>query len=304
MSSRAIVLALAAMLCAALPSSAPADPYTEGSPPGANDFACKPSPAHPNPVVLVHGLGATMQANWYWMSPRIAAQGYCVFALTYGVDESNPPPFNDFGGTIRMEDSALQLSAFVDRVLTATGAAKVDIVGHSEGSLMPDYYVRFVPASHYAEGPLAGQSKVDRYVGMTPLWNGTNVAQAGTLSEAGAPTGLPQMVEDGIASNGCASCPEFIQGSDFIKKMSSDGGPKAPGVTYTMIMTAHDELVQPYDSGRMTGATNIVVQDQCAADPSEHLALATNPNALIDVLNALDPAHARTADCTTLLNFS
>jgi hypothetical protein len=302
MTVRRPLLAVLLALGAAVPAGALADPYTEGSPPGANDFDCKPTAVHPNPVVLVHGLGATMQANWYWMSPRIVAQGYCVFALTYGLTTSNPPPFNDMGGTRRMEDSSLELAGFVDRVLTATGAKKVDVVGHSEGSLMPNHYVRFNPASRYTEGPLIGQSKVDRYVGMTPLWNGTNVAETATISEAGGPTGLPDMVKDGLAANGCASCPEFIQGSPFIQKMNSAGGPRHAGVTYTMIMTTHDELVVPYTSGNMAGATNIVMQDQCPADPSEHMALATNPNTLLDVLNALDPAHPRPVDCTTLLN--
>ena len=300
------VIALLAAAALAAPAAALADQYTDASPPGANDFSCKPSAAHPNPVVLVHGLGATMEANWYWMAPRIAAQGYCVFALTYGLTTSNPPPFNDFGGTVRMEDSALQLSAFVDRVLAATGAQKVDIVGHSEGSLMPDYYLKYVPDARYPAGsPLAGELKVDRYVGMTPLWKGTNLAEAGTLGEAGAPTGIPQAIESGMGRYGCASCPEFIQGSDFIAKMNADGGPKVPGVTYTMVMTTHDELVQPYTSGIMDGATNIVLQDQCPADPSEHLALAANPNALRDVLNALDPVNSHlTVDCTTLVQYS
>ena len=53
----------------------------------------------------------------------------------------------------------------------------------------------------------------------------------------------------------------------------------------------------------MEGATNVLLQDQCAADPSDHLALAFNPNALLDTLNALDPAHAQPVDCTTLLRY-
>ena len=68
-------------------------------------------------------------------------------------------------------------------------------------------------------------------------------------------------------------------------------GPRVPGVTYTMIMTMFDELVVPYTSGYMDGANNIVMQDQCPADPSEHVAMAVNPNVLRDILNALDPAH-------------
>jgi triacylglycerol lipase len=293
------VIALLLAACLAGPAAAFADQYTDASPPATNDFNCKPTAAHPNPVVLVHGLGATMEANWYWMAPRIKAQGYCVFALTYGLTASNPPPFNDMGGTAPMEESSHQLAALVDRVLAATGAAKVDIVGHSEGSLMPDYYLKFVADSHYADGT----PKVDRYIGMTPLWQGTNLAEAGTLSQSD-PTGIGNAIEHGMGNYGCGSCPEFIQGSDFIRQMNSGGGPKVPGVTYTMLMTTHDELVQPYTSGTMTGATNIVMQDQCPADPSDHLAMAANPNALLDVLNALDPAQAKPVDCTTLANFS
>src|SRR3954469_1809333 len=176
-------LALAVLLPAAAGAQVPYDPDTP--PPGANDWTCKPTAAHPNPVVLVHGLSANAEANWYWMAPKIAAQGYCVYALTYGRETSNPPPFNYNGGLKPMEDSVLELSAFVDRVLAATGAQQVDIVGHSERSLMPDYYLRFVPGAHYADGSL----KVQRYVGMTPLWDGTDPGGLVTLSDSD-PTGL------------------------------------------------------------------------------------------------------------------
>src|SRR2546423_13773249 len=120
--------ALAACLALAVASpAATAQSSLANPPPGANNFSCKPSRAHPDPVVLVHGLGATMGENWGYLSPLLAARGYCVFALTYGIDKRDP--YN--GGAIPIEDSAPELGVFVDRVLAATGAAKVDLVGHS-----------------------------------------------------------------------------------------------------------------------------------------------------------------------------
>ena len=59
----------------------------------------------------------------------------------------------------RSSDSAAQLEAFVDRVLAATGAAKVSMVGHSQGGMMPRYYIQF----------LGGAGKVDDLVGLAPL---------------------------------------------------------------------------------------------------------------------------------------
>ena len=53
------------------------------SPPGANDFACKPNARHPQPVVLVNGTFETMDKNWATMSPYLAGKGYCVFAFTF-----------------------------------------------------------------------------------------------------------------------------------------------------------------------------------------------------------------------------
>ena len=118
-----------------------------GSPAGANDWSCKPNREHPRPVVLVHGLLATMQDNWATMSPLLANNGYCVFALTYGTENGNAY----FGGLPQMEQTAVQLKAFVNRVLTATGSRKVDLVGHSEGTVMPRYYMEFLGGARYVD---------------------------------------------------------------------------------------------------------------------------------------------------------
>ena len=68
-------------------------------------------------------------------------------------------------------------------------------------------------------------------------------------------------------------------------------------------MTKYDELVTPYTSGRLDApnATNYVLQDGCALDAAEHLAVAFDPRAAQIMLNALDPAHAKALPCRLVL---
>jgi triacylglycerol lipase len=77
------------------------------------------------------------------------------------------------------------------------------------------------------------------------------------------------------------------------------GGPAVPGVTYTTVMTRYDELVVPYTSGRLDApnATNIVVQDGCEADLSDHLSIISTARTGQIILNALDPADASPLPC-------
>jgi len=262
-------------------------------PPGANDYSCRPSAAHPQPVVLVHGWIANQTDNWQTISPILANNGYCVFSLTYGTDPSVSTPVYQPGGLIPMEESAQQLSDFVDGVLDATHASKVNIVGHSEGSLMPNWYVKY----------LGGAAKVKRYVGITTLWHGTDPAGLATVQQIGSALGVPPELYGPIDAS-CAACREFLTGSDFIEQMRA-GGIAAPGVTYTNIVTRNDELVSPYTSGIEYGPriTNFVVQDQCPLDQAEHIAVAADPVVAQDVLNALDPAHPRPVPCTPVLPF-
>lgn len=259
-------------------------------PPGANDWGCRPSAAHPNPVVLVHGLGATMAQNWNTISPLLKNNGYCVFALTYGVDPRIPTS----GGVRKMEDSSRELASFVDHVKAATGAVKVDLVGHSEGTAMPQYYLK----------RLGGAAHVARYVAITPLYQGTTLGGIDSLIAAlktyFPALGLP--ISSGVDSY-CGSCQQFVKGSQFLTDLYSDGVYAVPGVQYTTIMTRYDEAVTPYTSGRLDApnATNIVVQDQCPLDYSEHVTVAFDPIVGRDILNALDPAHPKPVPCTLVL---
>jgi triacylglycerol esterase/lipase EstA (alpha/beta hydrolase family) len=255
------------------------------SPPGANDFSCRPRVAHPNPVVLVHGFVAT-RAYWQTLSPLLANHGYCVFALTYGQLPGQP----HLGGFAPMERSAQELDLFIDRVLAATGAKEVDLVGHSEGTVMPQHYLK----------RLGGAKEVERYVALAPLYDGTTMHGIdGFLRQVEEwPLGLGAAVRSAL-DHGCPSCRQLMHGSDFLADLYADGVVAVPGVTYTTIMSRYDELVTPYTSGVLDapGVTDVVIQDGCEVDFAEHGAVAWTPRALGYVLNALDPAHATPPPC-------
>lgn len=273
------VTAIVALVAAGAPGVALADE----SPGGSNDFSCRPSAAHPRPLVLVHGLGATQGANWGYMAPRLHDAGWCVFSLTYGVDP-RMALFGFPGGTVAMEQSSGELAAFVDRVLAATGATKVDLVGHSEGTVMPRWYLE----------KRGGAAKVGRFVALTPLWRGTQLGMLDTLRDINPVLSAPVV---SLVASFCGSCPEFLRGSAYLNTLNADGE-AVPGIEHTNIMTRYDELVIPYTSGAMRdGGTNIVVQDVCPNDPSEHGAVAFDPVVFQLIRNALDPSRATPVVC-------
>lgn len=248
-------LLLAAGLFLGLAAPAAAAP----SPPGANDWNCRPDRAHHNPVVLVHGTAENRFDNWLYESPRIKAAGYCVFALDYGAYNGSQVP--GIFGLGPIAKSASELSAFVDRVLGATHAKQVDMVGHSQGGMMPRQYLKF----------LGGTKKVDDLIGLVPSNHGTDNPLA-------PPLGLT-----------CPACVEQVTNSPFLRRLNA--GDETPGrVSYTVITTTHDEVVTPYTSALLKPGqrtTNLVVQSRCPGDLSDHLALPYDTVALQYVLDAL-----------------
>ena len=255
------------------------------SPPGSNNWSCKPSAAHPDPVILVHGTFADMSDSWQALSPLLFDHGYCVYALNYG--SYNGSGALGIHATGRIESSASQLSAFVNRVLAATGASKVDLVGHSQGGMMPGYYLKY----------LGGASKVNALVGLAPSNHGTTLNRIFTL--AGYFPGSNAFLAD------CPACQEQEAGSPSITNLNA-GGETVPGVKYTVIESRNDEVVTPYTSAFLTDASvnNITLQDQCSLDQGEHLSMPYDHLADADVLNALDPAHPVPLVCSPVLPVS
>jgi triacylglycerol esterase/lipase EstA (alpha/beta hydrolase family) len=254
------------------------------SPPGANNWSCKPSAAHPYPVVLVNGTGEDMADGFSALSPLLADNGYCVFAANFGGS-----PGNLLQGTGDITQSAAELATFVTQVLGATGAAKVDLVGHSQGGMMPRYYLKF----------LGGAARVQTLVGLAPSNHGTSLDGLATL-ETELATVLP-----GISSalgGACAACAQQIAGSSFLTSLNA-GGDTVAGPSYTVIETRNDEIVTPYTSAFLSGAdvTNILLQNVCPLDQTDHIGIADDTVALHLVLNALDPAHPQAVPCVPVL---
>lgn len=264
-----------ALLCGSLAGGPAAHADTvDVSPPGANDWSCKPSTAHPYPVILVPGTFESMAKNWATMAPALKSEGYCVYALNYGTT-------NGIDATGPIADSAEQLAPFVDAVLAATGAKKVDLVGHSQGGMMPRYYLGF----------LNGAKKVNHLIGIAPSNHGTQ----GLIT----PTPEPVPPATSLGGSNCQACADQQAGSPFLAMLNSIGDTVA-GPAYTVISTTHDEVVTPYQSQFLAGSarqvTNITIQDKCPADLIEHDQTPNDPVVQRLVSSALGRPAGQPAD--------
>src|ERR1700730_11700139 len=70
-----------------------------GNPPGSDIWSCRPSAAHPYPVILVHGTLANENFSWQALSPMLANAGYCVYAFNDVADTSTLGHLYGFGRT-------------------------------------------------------------------------------------------------------------------------------------------------------------------------------------------------------------
>ncbi|QES50851.1 lipase [Streptomyces venezuelae] len=274
----ALALAVAALAPTTTEATAAAAPSS-----GWNNWSCKPSAAHPRPVVLVHGTFGNSVDNWLGLAPYLVHRGYCVYSLDYG--QLPGVPF--FHGLGPITKSAGQLDVFVDKVLAATGAAETDIIGHSQGGMMPRHYLKF----------LGGADKVNALIGLAPDNHGTTLMGLTKL--------LPFFpgAED-LLSTATPGLADQIAGSAFLNNLNA-GGDTVPGVAYTVIATKYDEVVTPYRSGFLDGPNvrNVVLQDLCPVDFSEHVAIGLIDRiAWHEAVNALDPAHAERTTCGSVFD--
>ncbi|MEV6576494.1 alpha/beta fold hydrolase [Streptomyces sp. NPDC051577] len=281
-----VVVAL--LVCGALPGRAAAAPvggireqaravaafgrslaFPEADPPGANDWRCALSAQRPRPVVLVHGTWMNAASNWEALSPALRRAGYCVFALNYGGAWGHPVK-----GRAPVPDSAVELEAFVERVLAATGGERVDLVGFSQGGgALPRWYLKHGP----------GKDRVAHLVGIAPSNHGTSMSGLARLADNLGAMGLVERVAGRAAADQAAG--------SWLHRALDDGGDTVEGIAYTTIVSRTDLVLTPYRSQFLTGprVINHIVQDYCPFVFTGHLGMPYDPIVRHLVLTALDP---------------
>ncbi|MGY1584067.1 esterase/lipase family protein [Streptomyces sp. MN13] len=241
---------------------------------GLDDWDLPLLPEHPRPVVLVHGTFGNRGYTWTQAAPLLRQHGYRIFRPDYG-QHLNPVLF----GLGDIRQSAQQLSEFVDEVLRRTGAAQVDMVGFSQGGMMPRYYIQ----------ALGGAPKVHHLVGIAPGTRG--VTAQGLMRLARQIPGAIELVEQGPVHLTVPAWPQLQSDSEFIRELG-DLGETSESVRYTVIATRYDDVVTPYESCALKETPghyvrNLVLQDFDPEDRTPHVSMPYNPTVLNLMLTAL-----------------
>ena len=173
------------------------------------------------------------------------------------------------------------------RTIHARTDRRVQVMGHSQGGVIPRFALRFWPDL---------RTEVDDYIAFGATNHGTVIA--GPLCTAGC---APSIWQQAIGSN-------------FVRAMNSDQETFA-GISYTQIYTHLDQIVQPNldDAGSTSvhgpgDITNVATQDVCPANAADHIAVGTHdPVAYALAIDALDhpgpanPSRIPQSVCTEVL---
>jgi len=174
--------------------------------PGANGHG-------PRPVIVLHGY-AMGRANFLPLAARLAKAGL------------GPVLGFEYWTLGKTASAARRLAAYVDRVRAQTGAAQVDLVGHSMGGVVARYYVT-----------LGGGDK--------------SVANLITI-------GSPHLGTDVSAVGLGRPAKELVKGSSLMQRLAVA---PPPSTKVTVIWSTADALVPGAREARLPGVDEIVYDD-------------------------------------------
>lgn len=176
--------------------------------------ALAPAAMAKEPILFVHGWSESSSV-WKTMIANFEKDGYAKSELSAYSYNSN---------TSNKTLAETEVKSRVEALKKATGAAKVDIIAHSMGSLNTRWYIKFVSG---------GEANVDDWVSLGGPNHGTDTA------------------------NFCfsAACVEMRIGSTFLSELNA--GDETPGVvSYGTWWSPCDSIINPDSSVALSGATN------------------------------------------------
>ncbi|KAL4963982.1 esterase/lipase family protein [Aspergillus stella-maris] len=249
-----------------------------------NDFSCTPQNGT-NPIVILHGLGATYYEDLNLLQAYLQKSGMCTYSATYGAY----PGFPFVGGLKPLEESAPEIASFIREIQSKTGAEKVDIVGHSEGAMQSLYVPKF------EEGI---SEIVHRIVAIAPPTHGTTFIGLYNLAYILGDASR-ELIGQVLNLVGCGACHDLGPDGPAVERLN-DGKPIVQeGNEVTIIASKYDEMVVPTTTSFVNedGVRNVYVQDFCPDDPVGHLGEAYDLNVWHLVRNALEDEWEREFPC-------
>lgn len=271
-----------ALLTVTISVQAQAQAPTPEQPFGINNFSCE-SPS--NPIVLLHGLGATYYEDLNYLQYWLQNQGYCTYAHTYGAYKDFPY----MGGLRAINTSAPEIASYIRKVIQKTGKSQINLVGHSEGGFQSLYVPKFEGVAHL----------IDNIVAIAPPTHGTSIDGLYNLAYL-----FGDRSRDGTSqvlhAVGCAACDDLGPGGAAVERLNNGEPIVQAGNTLTVITSRYDELVTPQATAFVheAGVMNRWVQDTCPLDLVGHVGEAYDTNVWNLVKNAIDNTPDRGFVCS------
>lgn len=223
-----------------------------------------------DPVIIVAGTlaGQTLASVYYEpLAARLRASGYDV--TIFGLPGSG---LGDIGAISQ------DLNLKADQVRARTGAARVDLIGHSQGGLVIRHYIKF----------RGGANEVDSAISLGAPHYGAAVANLLTLLGLGSCAGV-------------VACRQMTIGSPFLAALNA-GDDTIGNVRYTNIASVNDGIVQPYTTSFLNNDgnnTNVKLQKQCPLRAVGHVGLPLDGMVYSGIQDAL-ANRAITLNCFAL----
>ncbi|MFC4603166.1 esterase/lipase family protein [Rhodococcus kronopolitis] len=228
------------------------------------------------------GTTADTEKQWATMTSTLVQQGACTLLYQGGIIDGRR-----WAGD--MPDSARQLAQFVAEVKKTTGADKVDIVAHSAGSFVANFYLKVLGGGPDVHNVvlLASEARGCDGAGFLTQYGLKDLPVTPVQVLQAAPWLLPVLT---------ALMPDMgptlqLSPASDVYRAVMDGPVTQPGVRYAVMATKNDAVATPAGPCSFItepGVTNDFYEDVFPGGPAvDHSSLRSSPDAANWVVDQL-----------------